>query len=134
MIKFWIVTISLLSHLLTKTQSFNDAGDLTLDASSGEAMNTAMEESSQLEISPEISEAEKQKHLMELEAQLHFNKAMSGIETEDLKNLNKENKSERHDDCTSSVSSGDHINWGNSVELNSHSSRSQKSESRCSDS
>jgi hypothetical protein len=110
----------------------NDAGDLTLEASSDEAMNTAMEESSQPQISPEISEAEKQKHLLELEAQLQFNKSMSRIVTEDLKDLNEEKKSERRDDCASSVSSGDHINWGHSVELNSHSSRSQKSDSRCS--
>jgi hypothetical protein len=113
----------------------NNTGDLALDASSDGVMSTAMEESSLSQVSPEISEAEKQKHLMELEAQLHFNKAMS---TEDLKDLNEEKKSERRDDCTSSVSSGDqisdHINWGHSVELNSQSSRSQKSDSRCGDS
>ncbi len=110
----------------------NDAGDLTLDASSDEVMKTAMDGSSQLQISPEISETEKQNHLMELEAQLHFNKAMADIEKEYPDDLSEEKKAEKRDDCSSSVSSGDYIKWENSVELNSHSSRSQKSDSRCS--
>ena len=83
-------------------------------------MSTAVEASSQLQTSPEISEAERQRHLMELDAQLNFDKAMMNFVKEDLKDLNEENKSERRDDCASSIS--DHIKWGNSVELNSHSS------------
>jgi hypothetical protein len=78
----------------------NDAGDLTIDASSDEVMHTVMEESSQLQISPEISEVERQRHLLELDAQLQFNKA---IEAEDPKDLNEEKKSEKRDDCASSV-------------------------------
>jgi hypothetical protein len=50
----------------------HDADGLPYTATSDEVMDTAIEGSSQQQISPEISEAVKHKHLMELEAQLHF--------------------------------------------------------------
>ena len=48
---------------------------MTLDASSDEVMSTAVEASSQLQVSPEISEAERQRHLMEMDAQCNVDKA-----------------------------------------------------------
>ena len=45
--------------------------------------------------------------------------------------MNEEDKSEKRDDCSSSISD---VKWGDSVELNSQSSRSQRSDSRCGDS
>ncbi len=95
-------------------------------------MSTEVEAPSQLQISPEIPEAVRQRHLMEMDAQLNFDKAMANFVREDLKDLNEENKSEKREDCSSSIS--DHIKWGDSVELNSQSSRSQRSDSRCGDS
>jgi len=108
-----------------------NTGELTLDASSEEVMSAAVEASSQLQISPEIPEAVRQRHLMEMDAQLNFDKAMANFVREDPKDLNEENKSERRDDCSSSISD---VKWGDSVELNSQSSRSQRSDSRCGDS
>ncbi len=62
----------------------HDADGLPYVATSDEVTDIAMEGSSQQQISPEISEAEKQKHLVELEAQHHFNRTMAKFEKEDL--------------------------------------------------
>ncbi len=91
-----------------------------------------MEGSSQQQISPEISEALKQKHLGELEAQFHFNKTIAKFADEDLNDLNEEKKVETRDDCAASVSSGDTFKCMSSADLNSQSSGSQKSSSRSS--
>jgi hypothetical protein len=77
-----------------------------------------------------MSEAEKQKHLGELEAQFHFNKTVAKFEKEDLNDLNEEKKVDGHDDGTSSVSSGGTFKCMNSVDLNSQSSGSQQSSSQ----
>ncbi len=70
----------------------HDADSLPYAATSDEIMDTAMERSSQQQISPEISEALKQRHLGELEAQFHFNKTIAKFADEDLNDLNKEKK------------------------------------------
>jgi hypothetical protein len=56
-----------------------NTGELTLDASSEEVMSAAVEASSQLQTSPEIPEAVRQRHLMEMDAQLNFDKAMANF-------------------------------------------------------
>jgi hypothetical protein len=85
-------------------------------ATSEEVMDIAMEGPSQQQISPAMSEAEKQKHLGELEAQFHFNKTMAKFEKEDLNDLNEEKKVDGRDDGTSSVSSGGTFKCMNSVD------------------
>ncbi len=108
----------------------HDADGLTYAATSDEVMDSAMEGSSQQQISPEISEALKQKHLGELETQYHFNKTMAKFSDEDLNDLNGEKKVETRDECASSVSSGGTFKYPPTVELNSQSSGSQKSSLR----
>jgi hypothetical protein len=107
----------------------NDNDGSLYVATSGEVTDTPMEESSQQQISPEISEAKRQKHLGELEAQLHFNRTLTKFADEDLNDLNEEKKVETQDDCASSVSSGGTYH-PKSVDLHSHSSGSLKLSSR----
>ncbi len=108
----------------------HDADGLSYAAPSDEVMDTSMEGSSLQQISPEISESVKQKHLAELEARLHFNKTIAKFENGDLTDLNEEKKVETRDDCASSISSGGTFKYPTSVELNSQSSGSQKSSVR----
>jgi hypothetical protein len=55
----------------------NDNDGSLFVATSSEVADTPMEGSSQQQISPEISEAKRQKHLAELEAQLQFSKTIA---------------------------------------------------------
>ncbi len=85
----------------------HDADGLPYAAPFDEAMDIAMEDSSQQEISPEISEAVKQKHLVEMDAQFHFNRTLAKFTNEDPNDLNEEKTVETRDDCAASiVSSG----------------------------
>ncbi len=84
----------------------NDNDGSLFVATSSEVADTPMEGSSQQQISPEISEAKRQKHLAEFEAQLHYNKTIAKFTDEDLNDLNEEKKVETRNDRASSVSSG----------------------------
>ncbi len=108
----------------------NDNDGSLYVATSDEVTDTPMEGSSQQQISPEISEAKRQRHLAELEAQLQFNKTIAKFADEDLNDLNGKKKDETHDDCASSVTSGGSYQNPKSVDLNSHSSGSLKLSSR----
>ena len=108
----------------------HDADGVPLPAPSDEIMDGALEGSSPQQISSEISEASRQRHLVEMDAQFHFNRTLAKFTSGDPNDLNESKTVEARDDCSASVSSGNTYKSPSSVDLNSQSSGSQKSSSR----
>jgi hypothetical protein len=115
-------------------------------ATSSEVIDMSLEEQPQHRISSEMSDAEKQRHLDELEVQYQFNNTMARYvkessppkDNEDQVDLVEERKMNEPEDGVDSVSSGGTQHSGgtfkciSSVELSSQSSGSQKLSSQSS--
>jgi hypothetical protein len=82
---------------MVNTSSYLDS--VPYAAPSDEVMDGVLEGSSPQQISPEISEASRRKHLGELEAQFHFNRTLDKFTNEDPNDLNETKMVETRDDC-----------------------------------